>query len=83
MKILLDNLKELSGNGDYSFKKGYFQRLISRLRKLTLTPDLHQWKIWPTFVFSKNLKYIMNGGLLSSILGIIRLAVLLGFYGLL
>jgi hypothetical protein len=33
-EILLDNLKGLSGNGDFS-----------RLRKLTLTPDLHQWKI--------------------------------------
>jgi hypothetical protein len=86
-------------------KKGYFQQLISRLRKLTLTPDLHQWKIWtfylpcipslggwqtnglptnrswsqPTFVFSKSLKYIMNGGIFSSILGIIEFAVLYRF----
>jgi hypothetical protein len=29
----------------FRLKKGYFQRLISRLRKLTLTRDLHQWKI--------------------------------------
>jgi hypothetical protein len=34
-----------SRNGDFSFEKGYFQRLISRLRKLTLTRDLRQWKI--------------------------------------
>ncbi len=50
MKILLDNLKGLSGNGDFSFKKGYFQRLISRLRKLTLISDLHQWKIWTFYL---------------------------------
>jgi hypothetical protein len=31
-------------------RKGYFQRLISRLRKLTLTRDLHQWKIWSFYL---------------------------------
>jgi hypothetical protein len=30
----------------FRLKKGYFQRLISRRRRLTLTRDPHQWKIW-------------------------------------
>jgi hypothetical protein len=44
VKILLNRSKGLSGNGGFSSKKGYFQQLISRRKKLTLTRDPHQWK---------------------------------------
>ncbi len=36
---------------DFRLKKGDFQRLISRRKRLTLTREPHQWKIW-TFYFS-------------------------------
>ncbi len=35
---------------NFRLKKGHFQWLISRRKKLTLTRDPHQWKIWTFYL---------------------------------
>jgi hypothetical protein len=34
----------------FRLKKGHFQQLISRRKKLTLARDPHQWKIWTFYL---------------------------------
>ncbi len=34
----------------FRLKKGHFQQLISRRKKLTLSRDPHQWKIWAFYL---------------------------------